>query len=128
VLFTIAFGCSIASGAALPLMTIIFGQFTSEFTDFTSGQGAVSSFSDSVNQLVLYFVYLFVARLVVTYVGNVLVNIAALRTTRAIRYAFLEKTLRQEVWHFDKESIGSISSQVTTSRFPGEKRSVPEHR
>jgi ATP-binding cassette subfamily B (MDR/TAP) protein 1 len=98
-------------------MTIIFGQFTAKFTNFTSGHGPVSDFSDAVNQLVLYFVYLFAARFVIVYVGNLCVSIAALRTTRAIRYAFLESTLRQEVWHFDKESNGSISSQVTTSKF-----------
>ncbi len=96
-------------------MTLIFGKFTKQFTDFTSGNSPVSDFHDAVNQLVLYFVYLFVARFFIVYIANICVSIAALRTTRAIRYAFLEATLRQEVWHFDKESNGSISSQVTTS-------------
>ncbi len=96
-------------------MTIIFGQFASKFTNLSSGSAAVTDFTSSVNKLLLYFVYLFAARFVVVYVGTVCVSIAALRTTRAVRYAFLESTLRQEVWHFDKESNGSISSQVTTN-------------
>ncbi len=114
-LYAIGLGLSVAAGAALPLMTLIFGKFTKQFTDFTSGNSPVSDFHDAVNQLVLYFVYLFVARFFIVYIANICVSIAALRTTRAIRYAFLEATLRQEVWHFDKESNGSISSQVTTS-------------
>ena len=110
-------GLSIAAGAALPLMTIVFGQFTKEFTNFTGGGGDAQDFRDAVDTLVLYFVYLFVARFSIVYIANLCVSIAALRTTRAIRYAFLEKTLRLEIWHFDKESYGSISAQVTTSKY-----------
>ena len=99
-------------------MTIIFGQFTAKFTNFTSNirnEQAAAQFRQDVNNFVLWFVYLFVARFGVVYIGNVCVSIAAIRTTRTIRKTFLEKTLRQEIWHFDKQSIGSISSQVTTN-------------
>ena len=43
------------------------------------------------------------------------VNVAAIRTTKAIRLAFLEHILRQEVWYFDKQGNGAIASQVTTN-------------
>ena len=100
-------------------MTIIFGQFTTKFTSFVSGSQspqAAQEFRNNVDNFVLWFVYLFVARFVVVYIANVSVSIAAIRTTRTVRRTFLEKTLRQEIWHFDKQSIGSISSQVTTSK------------
>ena len=100
-------------------MTIIFGQFTTKFTGFVSGSQspqAAQEFRNNVDNFVLWFVYLFVARFVVVYIANVSVSIAAIRTTRTVRRTFLEKTLRQEIWHFDKQSIGSISSQVTTSK------------
>ena len=100
-------------------MTIIFGQFTTKFTGFVSGtrsEQAAQEFRNNVDTFVLWFVYLFVARFFVVYVANVTVSIAAIRTTRTVRKTFLEKTLRQEIWHFDKQSIGSISSQVTTSK------------
>lgn len=99
-------------------MTIIFGQFTSKFTSFVSSNGseqAAEEFRKNVDNFVLWFIYLFIARFVVVYIANVTVTIAAIRTTRTIRRTFLEKTLRQEIWHFDKQSIGSISSQVTTN-------------
>nr|POE79657.1 multidrug resistance protein 1 [Quercus suber] len=50
-------------------------------------------------------------RFAVVYLGNVCITIAALRTVRAIRKRFLETTLRQEVWHFDKHASGSIATQ-----------------
>lgn len=42
-------------------------------------------------------------------------SIAAIRTTKAMRIAFLEHTLRQEAWYFDEQGNGSIASQVTTN-------------
>lgn len=42
-------------------------------------------------------------------------SIAAIRTTKALRIAFLEHTLRQEAWYFDEQGNGSIASQVTTN-------------
>jgi ATP-binding cassette, subfamily B (MDR/TAP), member 1 len=96
-------------------MTLIFGQFTTKFNNFSSGVTTPDEFRQDVDHQVLWFIYLFGARFVITYVANVCVTIAAIRTVRALRMAFLESTLRQEVWHFDSQSIGSAASQVTTN-------------
>jgi hypothetical protein len=61
-------------------------------------------------------VYLAIARFVIIYIGTFSVNIAAIRTIRRLRGAFLEHTLRQEVWHFDQQTHGSTATQVTTSK------------
>ena len=98
-------------------MTIIFSGFTAKFNNYVTGSQSVEEFKNSVDNFVLYFVYIFAAKFVVVYVANVSISIAATRTTAAIRKAFLDSTLRQEVWHFDKEGNGSISSQVTTSEW-----------
>ena len=96
-------------------MTLIFGQFTTKFNNFSTGQVSPSSFRQEVDHYVLWFIYLFVGRFVITWITNVAVTVAAIRTTRALRKAFLTSTLRQEVWHFDKESNGSPATQVTTN-------------
>nr|POE66217.1 leptomycin b resistance protein pmd1 [Quercus suber] len=114
-LFITALLCAIASGASLPLMTIIFGKFTTKFTRFAVGQSTRGEFQDTSDHFALLLVYLFIGRFAVVYIGNVCITIAALRTVRAIRKRFLEATLRQEVWHFDKHASGSIATQVTTS-------------
>ncbi|RMZ76350.1 hypothetical protein DV738_g5027, partial [Chaetothyriales sp. CBS 135597] len=114
-LFLLAFVGSVAAGTAAPLMSLIFGRFTDQFNDFSVGGSDRATFTRTVNDLVLWFVYLFVARFVILYAANVGISIAAIRTTASIRRAFLEATLRQEVWHFDKLSNGSAATQLTTN-------------
>ncbi|KAK3069898.1 hypothetical protein LTR53_011408 [Teratosphaeriaceae sp. CCFEE 6253] len=113
ILYTVALSGGVAVGAALPLMTLVFGSSTSSFNNVSTGQTGQREFKDRINHLVLYFVYLFVARFVIGYIATLCICIAATRTTRALRKAFLDALLRQEVWHFDKEGSGSPASQVT---------------
>ncbi|KAL8871210.1 MAG: hypothetical protein Q9174_002912 [Haloplaca sp. 1 TL-2023] len=106
---------AIASGTAMPLMTIIFGSFTTEFSDFTAGIITPDAFKDEVNSLVLWFIYLFIARFIIVYIADVLVTIASIRMTKALRQAFLASILRKEIWYFDTQNSGSVASQVTTN-------------
>ena len=107
--------CAIASGAALPLMSLVFGTFTTKFNNFGTGLSTPDQFRHDVDHFVLWFIYLFIGKLVTTYIATASVNIAATRTTRTLRKAFLETTLRQEIWHFDNQSNGSTATQVTTN-------------
>jgi len=102
-------------GATLPLMTLVFGSSTASFNTQATSQANPQSFTSQINHLVLYFVYLFIGRFVVGYVATLSICIAATRTTRALRKAFLESLLRQEIQHFDGEGNGSPATQVTTS-------------
>ena len=96
-------------------MTLVFGSFTTKFNNFSIGQSSPGQFRNDVDSYVLWFIYLFVARFIITYIANVCITISAIRTTRALRKAFLESTLRQEVWHFDKKTNGATATQVTTN-------------
>ncbi|KAF9887927.1 hypothetical protein FE257_009449 [Aspergillus nanangensis] len=106
---------SIASGATMPLMTVIFGQFTSKFSDFASGTGDPDQFRRDINHFTLWFVYLFVGRFVLGYIASLSITISGMRTARAIRKAFVEHLLRMEIWHFDLPGQGSPATQVTTN-------------
>ncbi|KAL8842382.1 MAG: hypothetical protein Q9176_002771 [Flavoplaca citrina] len=114
-MYAVAFVGAIVSGAAMPLMTIVFGSFTTQFSDFSAGTISPDAFKREVNSLVLYFIYLFVGRFVITYCANVLVTISAIRMTKALRRAFLASILRKEIWYFDLQNSGSIATQVTTN-------------
>lgn len=111
-----AFTAAIVVGAALPLMTIVFGQSTSSFNDYVTGEDSDAQFEDKVKLLVRYFVYLFVGRFIIGYIGTLCICIAGARTTNALRKAFLDNLLRQEVAHFDIHDGGSTATQVTTSK------------
>jgi hypothetical protein len=53
VLYALGFASAIAVGAALPLMTIVFGNSTAQFNQQATGQDN-SSFTSNINNLVLY--------------------------------------------------------------------------
>lgn len=63
----------------------------------------------------LYFVYLFVAKFILTYVHTVTISLAAIWTTKALRIHFLQSLLRQDIAYFDSKDTGSPSIKVTTN-------------
>lgn len=80
----------------------------------------------------MWFIYLFIGKFCLVYLASVsdrtpfsehdadfttqlMISIAAIRTTRSLRRAFFEQTIRQEIWHFDKRSTSGIATQVTTN-------------
>lgn len=135
-LYAIAAIGAIVSGAALPLMTLVFGASTRTFSNFSRNDTDPAAFQNEVNGLVLYFVYLFVGRFVINYIGKdnyaelamgpgrgakpfagtLCVCLAATRTTNALRRAFLDSLVRKEIGHFDTADSGSTAAQVTTSK------------
>jgi ATP-binding cassette, subfamily B (MDR/TAP), member 1 len=114
-LYALAWTMAVVSGAALPLMSLVFGTFTTKFNNFSTGQSSPKQFKNDVDHFVLWFIYLFVGKLFTTYIATASANIAATRTTRSLRKAFLASVLRQELWYFDNKSNGAISTQVTTN-------------
>ncbi|KAF4438417.1 hypothetical protein F53441_12805 [Fusarium austroafricanum] len=115
VLNVISLITSVASGATLPLMTIVFGQFTGKFSDFASGKIDPDEFQDEVNSFVLWFIYLFVGKFALSYVATTSITISGIRTTRVLRQRFLEHLLRTEIWYFDTANVGSPATQMTTN-------------
>ncbi|KAI1327013.1 ATP-binding cassette, subfamily B, member 1 [Xylariaceae sp. FL0255] len=115
ILYAIALTGAVAAGAALQLMTLVFGSSVSSFSNFATNQDGMTDFQDRINQMVLYLVYLFVGRLVVGYVATLCVCLAAARTTNKLRKAFLEHLLRQDISHFDLQGNRSVATQVTTN-------------
>ncbi|KAF2759747.1 multidrug resistance protein [Pseudovirgaria hyperparasitica] len=106
---------AIGSGSVLPLMDLIFGKTVTTFNDFGIGAISPAEFRSRSVDWTLYFIYLFIAKFVLTYVWSLCFNLAALRTTKALRIHFLQQTLRQDIAFFDEEGNGSISIQVTTN-------------
>lgn len=60
-------------------------------------------------------VYIFIAKLVLFYIGIMAISVASLRTSRALRCAYVEQTLRQEIAYFDQAELASIAVEVTNS-------------
>ncbi|EPE35282.1 P-loop containing nucleoside triphosphate hydrolase [Glarea lozoyensis ATCC 20868] len=105
--------CSIAAGAALPLMTIIFGNLAGEFNSYFAGTTSRADFNDTINHMVLYFIYIGIAEFVTIYVSTVGFIYTGEHISGKIRWHYLEACLRQNIGFFDKLGSGEITTRIT---------------
>jgi ATP-binding cassette, subfamily B (MDR/TAP), member 1 len=105
--------CAIAAGAALPLMTVIFGNLAGEFNGYFSGSSSRSDFNDTITHNVLYFVYLGIAEFVTIYVSTVGFIYTGEHISGKIRANYLEACMRQNIGFFDKLGSGEITTRIT---------------
>ncbi|KHN99435.1 ABC multidrug transporter Mdr1 [Metarhizium album ARSEF 1941] len=107
--------CAIASGAALPLMTVIFGNLQRIFQNYFYAQGHMSydSFMDELSKYVLYFIYLGIGEFVVTYICTVGFIYTGEHISAKIREHYLESCMRQNIGFFDKLGAGEVTTRIT---------------
>ncbi|KAJ4304148.1 GTPase-activating protein [Collariella sp. IMI 366227] len=107
--------CAIASGAALPLMTVIFGNLQGTFQDyFTPGTGMTyDEFTDELGRLVLYFVYLAIGEFVTAYIATVGFIYTGEHISAKIREHYLESCMKQNIGFFDKLGAGEVTTRIT---------------
>ncbi|TDZ65015.1 Leptomycin B resistance protein pmd1 [Colletotrichum trifolii] len=108
---------SIAVGAALPLMTVIFGNlqgtFQDYFNDFPPSPEAQSDFKSTMAGLVLYFVYLAIGVFIAQYVSTVGFIYTGEHISAKIREHYLESCMRQNIGFFDKLGAGEVTTRIT---------------
>ena len=105
--------CAIAAGAAMPLMTIIFGQLAHVFQNFFLGSLTGSAFSDQLGHFTVYYVYLAVGMFITTYIATVGFIYVGEHVSQKIREQYLAAILRQNVGFYDKMGAGEITTRIT---------------
>ena len=105
--------CAIAGGAALPLMTIVFGNLAGQFQGLILGDTAKDAFAHILSHNVLYFVYIAVAEFVTVYISTVGFIYTGDHISGKIRERYLEACMRQNVGFFDKLGAGEITTRIT---------------
>ncbi|GAB7365491.1 hypothetical protein MBLNU230_g6564t1 [Neophaeotheca triangularis] len=110
--------CSIASGATVPLMLVVFGNLVgniSQVGDPAAGSqtGGIFGGGDRSN-LVLILVYIAVAEFVLSFVSTVGWQHTGRRVTRKVREQYFSTLLRQNVGFFDSFGTGKVTSQLTS--------------
>ncbi|OTB20136.1 hypothetical protein K445DRAFT_51964 [Daldinia sp. EC12] len=105
--------CAIAGGAALPLMTVIFGNLQNTFQGFFLGTTDYDAFTDKMTSLVLYFVYLAIGEFVTIYVATVGFIYTGEHISAKIREHYLESCMRQNIGFFDKLGAGEVTTRIT---------------
>ncbi|KAH6691445.1 multidrug resistance protein [Plectosphaerella plurivora] len=111
----VAIFSAIASGAGISLQNLIFGQFITVITNFVSETTTPAEFRDDAAELALYFVYLGIGRLVLSYLYNSLFTYVGYRLVRNVRHHYLRAALSQEVAFYDFGTGGSIATQATSN-------------
>ncbi|KAF4452522.1 ATP-binding cassette, subfamily B (MDR/TAP), member 1 [Fusarium austroafricanum] len=106
--------CAIAGGAALPLMTVVFGNLQGVFQDYFNGSLTEHAFNDKLVSFVLYFVYLGVGEFVVVYISTCGFIYSGEHISAKIREHYLESCLRQNIGFFDKLGAGEVTTRITS--------------
>lgn len=105
--------CAIAAGAALPLMTIIFGNLTATFNGYFQHNISREEFNSKISHMVLYFVYLGIAEFVTIYISTVGFIYTGEHISGKIRARYLEACMRQNIGFFDKLGSGEVTTRIT---------------
>jgi ATP-binding cassette, subfamily B (MDR/TAP), member 1 len=105
--------CAIAGGAALPLMTVIFGQLAGIFQSFFQGKLSEDDFNSTLAHNVLYFVYLAIGEFITVYISTVGFIYTGEHISGKIRENYLAACLRQNIGFFDKLGAGEITTRIT---------------
>lgn len=115
VLGAVAVIAALGSGTGLALVNLVLGDFIGILTDFVSGETSREKFMSNVTTYCLYFIYIGIGRLVLTYAYTTLSNYCAYHIVRNIRRRYLKSALSQEVAFYDQGTAGSISMQATSN-------------
>ncbi|KAK0732777.1 P-loop containing nucleoside triphosphate hydrolase protein [Apiosordaria backusii] len=107
--------CAIASGAALPLMTVVFGNLQGTFQNyFTPGSNvSYDEFTSELGSLCLYFVYLAIGEFVTSYIATVGFIYCGEHISAKIREHYLESCMKQNIGFFDKLGAGEVTTRIT---------------
>lgn len=107
--------CAIASGAALPLMTVVFGNLQGTFQDYFTLNTTLSydDFTAELARLVLYFVYLAIGEFVTSYIATVGFIYTGEHISAKIREHYLESCMKQNIGFFDKLGAGEVTTRIT---------------
>ncbi|KAI1641043.1 multidrug resistance protein [Biscogniauxia mediterranea] len=105
--------CAIAGGAALPLMTVIFGTLQNTFQNYFQGTVSYDDFTGQMAHLVLYFVYLAIGEFVTVYIATVGFIYTGEHISAKIREHYLDSCMRQNIGYFDKLGAGEVTTRIT---------------
>lgn len=107
--------CAIIAGAAMPLMTVVFGNLTGTFGTYFTNPGSLTydGFISQVSHLTLYFVYLGIGEFVTVYVATAGWLYVGEKMAARIREDYLAGILRQNIAYFDALGAGEITTRIT---------------
>ncbi|CAD0020286.1 unnamed protein product [Aureobasidium pullulans] len=115
--YAIASLASIGAGVTLPLMNVVFGQLTGQFTNYYAESSAMSrdDFERILNRQALYIMALFLGRWVLNTVNKYCFRMIGIRLSSAIRLRYLQALFAQSIHVIDSMPPGAPTTAITAT-------------
>ncbi|KAB5554574.1 P-loop containing nucleoside triphosphate hydrolase protein [Coniochaeta sp. 2T2.1] len=105
--------CAIAAGAALPLLSVLFGNLATAFQDIATDTISYGEFMSRLNQNILYYVYIGIAEFGAVFLSTVGFHHTGERIARKVREEYLAAILRQNMAYFDNLGAGEVTTRIS---------------
>ncbi|KAE8415250.1 P-loop containing nucleoside triphosphate hydrolase protein [Aspergillus pseudocaelatus] len=102
--------CAVVAGAAMPLVTIVFGALASEFMN--GDEKVPHDVRDRVQHLTLLLVYIAIGSFVATMISTWGLNVVGEQITRRLQRRYLSSVLQQNMAYFDVVGTGELTSRI----------------
>ncbi|KAE8378302.1 P-loop containing nucleoside triphosphate hydrolase protein [Aspergillus bertholletiae] len=102
--------CAVVAGAAMPLVTIVFGKLASEFIN--GDENASYEVRDRVQGLTLLLVYIAIGSFIATMISTWGLNVVGEQITRGLQLRYLSAVLQQNMAYFDVVGTGELTSRI----------------
>ncbi|KAK7432704.1 ABC transporter bea3 [Neonectria magnoliae] len=108
---------SIGAGVTLPLMNVVFGNFTKEFSDYFLPDSTTTraEFEKSLDKLSLYMFFLFLGRLILNYINKFVFRMIGIRLSSAVRLHYIQRLFSQSIHVLDSMPPGYPTSTITST-------------
>ncbi|KAE8332886.1 P-loop containing nucleoside triphosphate hydrolase protein [Aspergillus sergii] len=102
--------CSVVAGAAMPLVTIVFGALAREFIN--GDENTPDDVRHRVQHLTLLLVYIAIGSFVATMISTLGLNVVGEHITRRLQRRCLSSVLQQNMAYFDVVGTGELTSRM----------------
>ncbi|KAJ5159315.1 P-loop containing nucleoside triphosphate hydrolase protein [Penicillium coprophilum] len=102
--------CTSIAGAAMPLVTIVFGALAEEFIN--EDKKAAHDVRDQVRHLTLLLVYIAMGSFIATMIGTWGLNVVGEQIRCDLQQRYLSSVLQQNMAYFDVVKTGELMSQM----------------
>eukprot|EP01133_Synstelium_polycarpum_P000374 gene374-436_t len=105
---------ALANGAAMPLVSVVFGDIIDAFNPLKFNEDPNYSLASEVQRICMWFLILGGVVFVLSYLETALWTITGERQTNRARVEYLSSILRQEIGWFDTNKANELASRINS--------------
>jgi ATP-binding cassette, subfamily B (MDR/TAP), member 1 len=102
-------------GAAMPLMTIVFGNTVDDLNNWGSGADDVTTLVQNGSQNALWLTWLFLGCFACVFISVLCFRITALHSSTWLRQRFIRALISQDIQYLDSCPAGTVGTLVSTN-------------